>query len=939
MATAARAHREEGGFVRARVAILHILSFVLPLVILGCVYALRGMYPFGETGVAVWDMDIQYIGYFEWLRDVLHGQGSPFYSFSMGMGENTAALVAYHLSSPFNLLLAFWGEDSVVGFFNVAVLLKLSCAGATFFAFVRNRWHLDAAALLASTSYALCGWAFAQASNIMWLDGFIMLPLVAWGTYRAVEGERYGLLFCSVALAVLFNWYTAYMDCLLSLLLFLVYRWEVTGASRPMGEGVSLGTRIARACRRVVASRSTLRYIVTMVLALCASMVLFLPSMLCLMQGTESSFNFLKALMPIPLFPPWDIGAYAVSGVVPETSTSRVPALYMSAFVLVVATLLFCDRSVSKRKRIALAVLLACAVAGVMFVGPSVVWSDMKLTTSFYFRHGFVVAFVLAVCACEELCSLRRACAGSGASAETLQHAALFHVRVIRCVGVLVVVVLASSALAIVTHAEGAPSGVAIAATVASLLASGVLLVVWRARSQRASLAHGNGGVAARVALCVAVAVVSVDVGFSAYQAFRIYGSSVDAHAQEQASIDALVQSSVVDAAGQDGLLVNMAGADRDGMRAQTQIPQTTALFTSSVQSMGEYTSMVNGSLYAMLSALGYTENDPIFGYYSNSSQLLADSLLGVDYVLSATQPAGDVTLVSPAALYEYDLYRYNASLPAGYGIAGSGSVSWGSDPFANQMLMLQDASGNDSALSAYVDADVSEASRVTEGACECSFQVTAEQDGPLYLDFPVIAQATRNHCWNMVAQVYVNGSPVELVGSNFSGNVLYAGTFSDGDTVQVTLSFAEPQASCVTVLDGEQCKGTVAECVARASASDLIVAKTLDEDVLADCLSMLDAEGFSVLSWEDGHVAATFDASSSELLMLRIPYAPGWEAFVDGERVSVVSCYTGLSGVWVEEGSHTVELRFTPPGLYAGIALSAFGVLAFSVLRRRWES
>ncbi|MCR5582584.1 MAG: YfhO family protein [Eggerthellaceae bacterium] len=925
--------------MRARVAILHVLSFVLPLVILGCVYTLRGMYPFGETGVAVWDMDIQYIGYFEWLRDVLHGQGSPFYSFSMGMGENTAALVAYHLSSPFNLLLAFWGEGSVVGFFNVAVLLKLSCAGATFFAFARNRWHLGAAALLASTSYALCGWAFAQASNVMWLDGFIMLPLVAWGTYRAVEGERYGLLFCSVALAVLFNWYTAYMDCLLSLLLFLVYRWEVTGASRPVGEGVSRAERIARACRRVVASRSTLRYIVTMVLALCASMVLFLPSMMCLMQGTESSFSLLKALMPIPLFPPWDIGAYAVSGVVPETSTSRVPALYMSAFVLVVATLLFCDRGVSKRKRIALAVLLACAVAGVMFVGPSVVWSDMKLTTSFYFRHGYVVAFVLAVCACEELCSFRRACDGSGASAETPQHAALFHVRVIRCVVVLVVVVLASSALAIVTHAEGAPSGLAVAATVASLLASGILLVAWHSCSQSASPVRGNGGIAVRVVLCVAVAAVSVDVGFSAYQAFRVYGSSVDAHAQEQASIDALVQSSVDDAAGQDGLLVNMAGADRDGTRAQTQIPQTTALFTSSVQSVGEYTSMVNGSLYTMLSALGYTENDPIFGYYSNSSQLLADSLLGVDYVLSATQPAGDVTLVSPAALYEYDLYRYNASLPAGYGIAGSGSVSWGSDPFANQMLMLQDATGGDGALSAYVDADVSEVSRVVEGACECSFQVTVEQDGPLYLDFPVIAQATQNHCWNMVAQVCVNGAPVELVGSNFSGNVLYAGTFSEGDTVQVALSFAEPQASCVTVLDGEQCKGTVEECVARASASDLVVAKTLDEDVLADCLAALDAEGFSVLSWEDGHVTATFDASSSELLMLRIPYAPGWEAFVDGERVSVVSCYTGLSGVWVEEGSHTVELRFTPPGLYVGIALSAFGVLAFFVLRRRWES
>lgn len=910
-----------------------LLSFALPLAILSCVFAARGMYPFGETGVAVWDMDIQYIGYFEWLCNVMHGQGSPFYSFSMGMGENTAALVGYHLSSPFNLLLAFWSADNIVGFFNVAVLLKLSCAGTSCFAFVRKRWRLGALGLAISTSYALCGWAFAQASNVMWLDGFIMLPLVAWGTYRVVDEGRYGLLFCSVALSILFNWYTAYMNCLFSLLLFLVYSWEVRGN----GEGATLRVRIARSCWRVIVSRVALRYVMTMLLAVCASMVLFLPSTLCLMQGTESSFSLLKALMPIPLFAPWDIGAYVVSGVMPETSTSRVPALYVSAFVLLAAVLLFSDRGVAKRKRIALGILLACAVAGVMLVGPSVVWSDMKLTTSFYFRHAYVVAFVLALCACEELARLSRAAARAsmGQEGSASVPGDVLRSRVMRCTLVLGAVVLLSSALAFVTDAAGAPTIASLAVTLASLVMSAALLVLWRSRLHGAS---AHRGASARAACCLVMLLVSVDVGVSAFQSFRIYASSIDEHASAQEQIDSVVALASSDAGDGQGLLLNIAGADRDGTRVQTEIPQTTALFTSSVQSLGEYTSMVNGPLYTMLSALGYTENDPIFGYYSNSSQLVADSLLGVDYVLSAVQPAG-ATLVEGASLNGYALYRYSAALPAGYGIAGDGSVSWGSDPFENQALMLQDATGSDAALSVYVPEDVVSVSATSEGLLERSFDIAITQDGPLYLDFPLIARTTENHCWNMTTQVCVNGVPLELMGSNFSGNVLYAGSFSAGDTVRVTLTFLDPDASCTTVVGDERVTSTVADCVGRASTSELVVAQSLDEDVLAECLEALDADGFSVATWEDGHVVVTFDASAAETLMLRIPYAPGWEAYVDGEPVSVTSCYTGLTGVWVEAGSHEIELRFTPPGLYAGIALSAFGLIAFMGLRRRWRA
>ena len=66
-------------------------------------------------------------------------------------------------------------------FLSLMVLIKVSLAGLTCYVFLRKRYGAGAMSLVLSTAYALCGYAIGQASNIMWLDGFYMLPLVTLG--------------------------------------------------------------------------------------------------------------------------------------------------------------------------------------------------------------------------------------------------------------------------------------------------------------------------------------------------------------------------------------------------------------------------------------------------------------------------------------------------------------------------------------------------------------------------------------------------------------------------------------------------------------------------------------------------------------------------------------------------------------------------------------
>ena len=50
--------------------------FFLPAALMWLIYIAMKVYPFGEESVLVLDLNAQYVYYFEWLRRLLHGEGS-----------------------------------------------------------------------------------------------------------------------------------------------------------------------------------------------------------------------------------------------------------------------------------------------------------------------------------------------------------------------------------------------------------------------------------------------------------------------------------------------------------------------------------------------------------------------------------------------------------------------------------------------------------------------------------------------------------------------------------------------------------------------------------------------------------------------------------------------------------------------------------------------
>jgi hypothetical protein len=78
----------------------------------------------------------------------------------------------------------------------------------------------------------------------------------------------------------------------------------------------------------------------------------------------------------------------------------------------------------------------------------------------------------------------------------------------------------------------------------------------------------------------------------------------------------------------------------------------------------------------------------------------------------------------------------------------------------------------------------------------------------------------------------------------------------------------------------------------------------------------------------EPEHIKLRTEIAAPAVLTLALPYDSGWQVTVDGAEAELLNAYTGLSAVYLEEGSHTVELRYEPWTFQVGLWVSIVTLL-----------
>ena len=248
------------------------LSFAVPCASMLVLMLIAGYTPFGDRSMLYSDMWHQYYPFFKAFRDALRSGDSLLYTWNIGMGLDYLGLISYYLASPLNILSVLLPEGWVLGYFGLLVPIKLGFAGLFFSIFLKHIFDRNDISIVPfSCFYALCAWALGYQWNVMWLDSFALLPLVALGAVSLLKDRKFLLYTISLFLAIFCNYYVGFFVCIFVVLIFICY--EIC------------------CCKSVVQFLKDLAWIaVFSILAAGMTAILTLPAYASL-QNTQSSVN------------------------------------------------------------------------------------------------------------------------------------------------------------------------------------------------------------------------------------------------------------------------------------------------------------------------------------------------------------------------------------------------------------------------------------------------------------------------------------------------------------------------------------------------------------------------------------------------------------------------------------------------------------------------
>ena len=362
-----------------------LLAFAIPFVGMLFVMLISGYEPFGKYSMLYSDMYHQYYPFFVAFREALRSGESLLHSWNVGLGMDYLGLIAYYLASPLNLLSVLVPQQWLLEYFSLLVPVKLGLAGLFFAIFLKKMFDKeDLSIAVFGAFYGLCAWALGYQWNVMWLDTFALLPLVALGTVTLLRDKKFILYTLTLFLSVLSNYYIGFFTCIFVLLLFFIYeicRWQ--GFKRFFFD----------LCRIAFFS----------ILAIGMTAILELPAYAAL-QTTQSSVNqFPKGFrMNIAgentwkgLFEAMRKVAGNMGGGIEPTFKEGLPNLYCGTGTILLAFLYLTAKDVKLRDKVCAVILLVFFLLSFILRQLDYIWHGFHFTNMIPYRFSFLFSFVL----------------------------------------------------------------------------------------------------------------------------------------------------------------------------------------------------------------------------------------------------------------------------------------------------------------------------------------------------------------------------------------------------------------------------------------------------------------------------------------------------------------------------------------------------------------
>ena len=349
------------------------------------VYLSQGIYWNSDNSPLLGDGFHQYVIFDITLRNILHGNGSLFYTFTSGLGLNFYALSSYYLGSFLAPLVYFFDLTNMPDAVYLTTLLKFGLIGlSTYFSLNKLFQSIPKPLKLAlSTSYALMSFSVSQLEIKTWLDVFILIPLIITGLHLLTTEKKFLLYFTSLSILFIQNYYFGYMTAL-----FLIF-WYLCQISWDFKTRKS----------------SFLDFIVTSFLAGMASLILTLPTLFDLQTHGEKLTEITKFQTESSWY--LDIFAKQFIGSFDTTKYGAIPMIFVGLLPFILTILFFTLKSIKFHVKLIYAIFFTFLIVSFYIEALDLFWQGMHTPNMFLHRYAWIFSTLLIYTAAEVLNRLK----------------------------------------------------------------------------------------------------------------------------------------------------------------------------------------------------------------------------------------------------------------------------------------------------------------------------------------------------------------------------------------------------------------------------------------------------------------------------------------------------------------------------------------------------
>lgn len=868
-----------------------LFSGLLAAVCISIIYIIYKVFPFGDSTVMRMDLYHQYGPLFAELYDRVVNHQSFIYSWTSGGGSSFLGNYFNYLSSSLSVIIFFFDKENIS--FAISFLVSVKCIlSACTFTYYLKKSQLKHSYMTAvfGVFFAFSAYFLAYYWNVMWLDGMILLPLIALGIENIINRGSGKLYILSLVLLFVSSYYMGFMCCIFAVLYFIAYYLISNNVNAVISPEKTFEKKYSlKALYNNKFINRGIKFAVFSMISAMLCAVTLIPTFIILRSCSATSDTF-----PSTFESYFNIFDFITSHLAGLETTIRssgddvLPNVYSGMLAAILLPLFIVNKNIKLREKAVYIVLMLIFLFSFDNNCLNFIWHAFHFPNDLPFRFSYMYSFVLLVVGYKAISKIKS-----------------LEIRDITFVGILwVFFIILAQKMSTTKMME------------TTIYTSIAFVIIWTGYL----CLIRNGKADKLIASALAVLICFSEVLIADTQAILITQSNLSYKENYATYTEAI-----------DKIKANDEGFFRQELcRLETRMDPCYFGYSG----MSTFSSMAYEDYSQLQYSLGMFGNR-INSYTYNTQTPVYNMMFNIKYLLQT-----DVSIAPSENLYDYkfttsdgktNVYESKYFLPVSFAV-NENTELWDTtegNPFDVQKDFFELATGFSGVFKEvkYLDTKYDNVSgdKISKNGTYWFSKYDADSSYA-YADITITPVKSGN------IYLYVNSPDISSI--DISSTKLGSHTQNIDEPYILDCGYYEAGEELKLSIDCGS--ADVEECYAD------IFAYTVDDEVLKTGYDRLNQNALNVTKHSDTGIEGTISVSENSYLYSSIPYDEGWSIYIDGEKADTFKIGTAMLGASIKQGEHTVEYRYSPRGLKYGIIISAAsfagvcGYLIYTKLKKK---